>query len=186
MVNKYRRQARTWAELDLGPLTPLNQAIPELGPDRRCGEGAGRPSKPRPRTTKKARPIKRVGRAGHDPATYGLKVLARLRKRLKNRRFVRQVGDGCPIFTRRPSSTRYRRASERRCSDRYLSRDEERARRQPPLPPGRPPRPPRGRIPCGACGPSDFVGPAPYSSPGRGRSPSLVKKSASRGLPGVS
>lgn len=30
MLNEYRRQARTWAELDLGALAPLDQAIPEL------------------------------------------------------------------------------------------------------------------------------------------------------------
>jgi integrase len=91
MVNRYRRQARTWAELDLGPLTPLDQAIPELAADRRCGEGAGRPSKPRPRTTKKTRPIKVVGRAGHDPATYGLKERARCSEGNRDPGFCRRI-----------------------------------------------------------------------------------------------
>jgi len=30
MINRYRRQARTWAELGLGRLAPLDEAIPEL------------------------------------------------------------------------------------------------------------------------------------------------------------
>jgi len=30
MINRYRRAARTWAELALGPLAPLDEAIPEL------------------------------------------------------------------------------------------------------------------------------------------------------------
>jgi hypothetical protein len=30
MINRYRRAARTWAELALGPLTALDAAIPEL------------------------------------------------------------------------------------------------------------------------------------------------------------
>ena len=30
MINRYRRAARTWAELALGPLTALDEAIPEL------------------------------------------------------------------------------------------------------------------------------------------------------------
>lgn len=30
MVSRYRRAARTWAELELGTLTPLDEAIPEL------------------------------------------------------------------------------------------------------------------------------------------------------------
>ena len=30
MINRYRRQARTWAELGLGELAPLDQALPEL------------------------------------------------------------------------------------------------------------------------------------------------------------
>jgi integrase len=32
MINRYRRAARTWAELDLGPLAPLDECIPELSP----------------------------------------------------------------------------------------------------------------------------------------------------------
>lgn len=40
MIAKYRRLARTHAELNLGELTPLVDAIPEL-----AGEAAGRPSK---------------------------------------------------------------------------------------------------------------------------------------------
>ena len=31
MINRYRRAARTWAELGLGPFAPLDEAIPELG-----------------------------------------------------------------------------------------------------------------------------------------------------------
>ena len=30
MINRYRRAARTWAELGMGPLSPLDDAIPEL------------------------------------------------------------------------------------------------------------------------------------------------------------
>lgn len=30
MINRYRREARTWSELNLGPLAPLDEAIPEL------------------------------------------------------------------------------------------------------------------------------------------------------------
>jgi integrase len=30
MINRYRRAARTWAELAMGPLAPLDEAIPEL------------------------------------------------------------------------------------------------------------------------------------------------------------
>ena len=30
MINRYRRAARTWSELDLGALSPLDEAIPEL------------------------------------------------------------------------------------------------------------------------------------------------------------
>jgi hypothetical protein len=30
MINRYRRAARTWAELVMGPLAPLDEAIPEL------------------------------------------------------------------------------------------------------------------------------------------------------------
>jgi hypothetical protein len=30
MINRYRRAARTWAELSMGPLSPLDDAIPEL------------------------------------------------------------------------------------------------------------------------------------------------------------
>jgi hypothetical protein len=41
MVQRYRRRARHASELDLGPLVPLDQAIPELrakgGPDPRGG-----------------------------------------------------------------------------------------------------------------------------------------------------
>ncbi len=32
MINRYRRAARTWAELDHGPLSPLDECIPELRP----------------------------------------------------------------------------------------------------------------------------------------------------------
>ena len=41
MLNVYRRQARTHAELNLGPLAPLDKAIPELRPKKRQG-GAGK------------------------------------------------------------------------------------------------------------------------------------------------
>jgi integrase len=34
MINRYRRAARTWAELGLGPLAPLDEAIPELRSSR--------------------------------------------------------------------------------------------------------------------------------------------------------
>lgn len=37
MLNVYKRTARNFLELDLGPLTPLDQAIPELGDER--GDG---------------------------------------------------------------------------------------------------------------------------------------------------
>jgi hypothetical protein len=30
MINRYRRQARTWAELGLGELSALDRALPEL------------------------------------------------------------------------------------------------------------------------------------------------------------
>jgi hypothetical protein len=30
MINRYRRQARTWSELGLGELSPLNRALPDL------------------------------------------------------------------------------------------------------------------------------------------------------------
>ena len=38
MVNRYRRVARTAAELGLGPLAPLDEAIPEIPRKRRCPE----------------------------------------------------------------------------------------------------------------------------------------------------
>jgi integrase len=39
MINHYRRQAREWNELDLGPLSPLNEAIPELQNEPQMGQG---------------------------------------------------------------------------------------------------------------------------------------------------
>ena len=61
MINEYRRQARTWAELNLGELAPLDRAIPELARHRKTGPtgsggggrrhtgGRGRPSRSRGR-----------------------------------------------------------------------------------------------------------------------------------------
>lgn len=43
MINKYRRHARTHTELSLGDLTPLDEAIPELGaaPGKSASGGNG-------------------------------------------------------------------------------------------------------------------------------------------------
>jgi hypothetical protein len=41
MVNRYRRVARTGAELKLGPLTPLDRAIPQVRCGRRRVGGRG-------------------------------------------------------------------------------------------------------------------------------------------------
>lgn len=68
MINRYRRAARQVAELDLGTLLPLDEAIPELrptapagaGPDREVGRDVGRASKARSQIERRAiqnRPI---------------------------------------------------------------------------------------------------------------------------------
>lgn len=50
MLNEYRRAARTHAELNLGGWVPLDEAIPELGPERAgdddSGDGEGEPKEP--------------------------------------------------------------------------------------------------------------------------------------------
>ena len=97
MVNKYRRVARLVAELGQGELLPLDVAIPELAPK---AKPAPVPPAPKPAQVarveipqqvsrgrllarKRARKVSRrvsrhpprvVGRAGLEPATYGLKV----------------------------------------------------------------------------------------------------------------
>ncbi len=43
MLNRYRRRARTFAEAQLGELTPLDVAIPELAPRARAGARGGGP-----------------------------------------------------------------------------------------------------------------------------------------------
>jgi len=48
MINRYRRAARTWSELDLGPLAPLDEAIPELRPAPATEAGATAPKRPSP------------------------------------------------------------------------------------------------------------------------------------------
>jgi len=91
MIALYSRQARTWAETDLGPFLPLDALLPEMAAE--AGQGTTPPPAPKPRkaastpaTTERARRrLKRrrlwatngpgiVGRAGLEPATYGLKV----------------------------------------------------------------------------------------------------------------
>ena len=49
MLNRYRRAARTWSELGLGELTPLDVAIPDLAPSP-PGKGQGSGHEPREAT----------------------------------------------------------------------------------------------------------------------------------------
>src|SRR5258708_3364909 len=66
MLARYRRAARSFAELGLGELVPLDQAIPELG--EVAAELAKNPAK---RARKRAR---FVGEEGLEPSANGLRV----------------------------------------------------------------------------------------------------------------
>jgi integrase len=58
MINRYRRQARTWAELGLGTLAPLDGAIPELRRgDQLSRELSRAPQKPRNMAFSKEEPL---------------------------------------------------------------------------------------------------------------------------------
>ncbi len=94
MINRYRRAAQKVDELGLGTLDPLDVAIPELAPvvgamvpvttaivpSAEGGEAApfvaGLVARAMLRDSeRRGTPrIERVGRAGLEPATYGLKV----------------------------------------------------------------------------------------------------------------
>ena len=74
-INGYRRQARTAAELGLGDWTPLDVAIPELGPEA----GDGGEAKVRGNVNRGARPIGRRARiavvsCGSSPPARGASV----------------------------------------------------------------------------------------------------------------
>jgi integrase len=60
MINRYRRAARTWAELAMGPLAPLDEAIPEL----RIPHGLPHATSPRPRRVR----AKLAEREGFEPS----------------------------------------------------------------------------------------------------------------------
>jgi integrase len=75
MINRYRRAARTAAELGLGALAPLESALPELAAKPAQGGPKGGPK--RPLTGRKKSATKRndsVGRLGLEPRTNGLKI----------------------------------------------------------------------------------------------------------------
>jgi hypothetical protein len=62
MINRYRRAARTWAELSLGPLAPLDEAIPELRSlPHGLPHGGGLPSVPIARKSSGERGIRTLG-----------------------------------------------------------------------------------------------------------------------------
>ncbi len=82
MINTYRRDARTAAELALGPLLPLDQVIPEFKKrSGRAADGGDAPPKERAKnivpisSSSKRRCSKTsVGQEGLEPSTDGLKV----------------------------------------------------------------------------------------------------------------
>ncbi|MGH7434223.1 MAG: tyrosine-type recombinase/integrase, partial [Polyangiaceae bacterium] len=86
MLALYARQARTWAELELGTLHPLDELLPEMSAHRVAGaspaNGKRHPRKARGATRRAARRgndwaangQRGVSRGGFEPPTYGLKV----------------------------------------------------------------------------------------------------------------
>ena len=66
MINRYRRAARSASELGLGPLVPLDAAIPELG----AGVIGGDQAADRPTITPRI-----VSRDGIEPPTRGFSIL---------------------------------------------------------------------------------------------------------------
>jgi hypothetical protein len=64
MINRYKRSARTAAELGLGPLHPLDAAIPELAPPKHGGPKGG------PRRRRGAPQATAVAPPGLEPGRY--------------------------------------------------------------------------------------------------------------------